>query len=93
MNKQKECPTMEAAEVATLLGLSRGHFSRIKKDLIANDGLPAPLPGRRYSRKAIMSWIESYGARKSQATAKSIASLNVSWDRAKLEATYLGRAA
>ena len=93
MNEHKECPTMDVAEVTSLLGMKRESFSRKRKTLIERDGMPAPLPGGRYSRKAMMNWIESYGARKSQENAKSIASLRVSWDRTRLEALYAGAAA
>lgn len=89
----QQCPTMEAAEAAALLGFTRAHFSRRKKDLIAREGMPAPLPGGRFSRSAFLRWVETYGERKTREAETSIASVRASWDRARLEARYLGRAA
>lgn len=93
MQDNHHLPTMDAAEAAILLGFSRGHFSRRKKDLIAREGMPAPLPGGRYSRKAFMEWIEGYGARRAEEARKSIASVRAVSDRIRLEARFTRRVA
>lgn len=54
--------TLSAAEVAALLGLSRWGFYR-RLPALRLHGFPSPLPGlRRYSRAAVLRWVEGGGA-------------------------------
>jgi hypothetical protein len=88
-------PTMEAREVAALLGWKPGTFSRHKSRLIAEEAMPAPLPGGLYARSAVMRWLDTYADRKAEAAAKMhatvIASLTVHGDRSRLEEKYVAR--
>lgn len=57
-----ERPTLSAAEVAGMLGLSPSQFYRRARLLRRVHGFPSPLPGlRRYSRAAVLEWIDSGG--------------------------------
>ncbi|ATN34767.1 hypothetical protein ACO34A_13250 [Rhizobium sp. ACO-34A] len=56
---------VEAREIAALLDYTPDYFSRIVPDLIANHGMPYPLPSSRrrariWSRAAITRWLDSY---------------------------------
>lgn len=85
---------LKGHQVAALIGWTPETFSRHKKRLIASEGFPSPLPSRFYWRSAVMRWIDTYGDRKTAATAsalgKSIASIRVHDDRQKLTEKYVG---
>lgn len=54
-------PVLDAAGVAALLGLSRGHFFNRRRALEAA-GFPCRLPGLAgWSRACVMRWIETNG--------------------------------
>lgn len=88
-------PWMTAIEVADLLGYSQQTFSRYKRRLIAEEALPRPVPGGRYNRVAVMRWHETYADRKTKAEAdalgRTVASMRVAADRARLEEKYVAR--
>jgi predicted DNA-binding transcriptional regulator AlpA len=57
-----DSPTLTAAEVAALLGWETGTFYRKVTDLKRHHGFPPPMPGgRRYSRAAVLAWIDRGG--------------------------------
>lgn len=93
--ENQDWPTMEAKEVAALLGWTPETFSRRKKELIAQHGMPAPLPSRLYWRASVMRWFETYGEKRAASLVdglrKSIASLRIDNDKARLEAKYVAR--
>ncbi|WP_377299650.1 hypothetical protein [Rhizobium sp. SGZ-381] len=83
-------PTMDVAEAATLLGWSKPWFARQRRQLERNHGLPARLPGRRYSRAAFMRWLETYAERAEQARTTAGQPVRITFDRQQLEARYAG---
>lgn len=90
MTLDTQSPMMEAAEIAGLLGWSPRWFALQKKILMAEHGMPAQLPGRRWSRVAVMRWLETYGQAKAQARSEDAASFRVAYDRKVLAEKYVG---
>lgn len=88
-------PWMTAQDVARLLGYSDLTFSRYKRRLIREEGMPCPVPGGRYNRQAVMHWHATYADRKAEAIAraigKTIVSARVASDRDNLLEKYAAR--
>lgn len=88
-------PFMTAREVAALLGYTDQTFSRYKRRLIAEEGLPCPVPGGRFNRAAVLRWHETYADRKAkaeaEATGRTVASLRIGEARSRLEEKYVAR--
>lgn len=88
MIPNEEHPMIEKAEIAALLGWQPSWFRRQIKKLIAQDGMPAPLPGGRWHRAKLMRWIETYGEMKAIANGKSLTQIRIQYDRDLLTAKY-----
>lgn len=84
-----DSPTITVAEVAALLGVAKptllDRIGRMRRDA----GFPAPIPcsgGRRYSRTAVLSWIDNPAGVAQAATEAAPG------DHMAAEATLLARA-
>ena len=93
MTAEHKAPTMEASEIAALLGWKVPWFRRQVKRLIQQDGMPAPLPGGRWWREGVERWLDTYGQLKAKETGKSLSEIRIQWDQNKLTAKYAGVAA
>lgn len=59
--------TLSSAEVAEVLGISAGEFSRKRRQMEDEASFPHALPGlRRYSTHAVLQWIRTNGGKPTQ---------------------------
>lgn len=85
---------VEAREMAALLGYTPDYFSRIVPDLIANHGMPHPLPSSRrrariWSRAAVLRWLDTYADMRARAVATDRPlPADVSAERSRLRLAY-----
>lgn len=85
---------VEAREIAALLDYTPDYFSRIVPDLIANHGMPHPLPSSRrrariWSRAAITRWLDGYaGMRAVTIAAEKPLPADIHAERSRLRLAY-----
>lgn len=85
--------TVGAEEIAAALGLTKEHFLRKVRTLVAMEGMPARLPGNarrpRWWRDTITRWLDTYGERKRAAETKAEADEAVLANRQALHLAYV----
>ncbi|TCT34622.1 hypothetical protein [Martelella mediterranea] len=83
--------TIEAGQVAGLLGLSRQHFLRKRAVFQRDYGFPPPLPVARplrWQEGAVEKWLNGFAAAETERTAETVRAAVIAQDRASLMQKY-----